>query len=74
MTAYREIYEDAPEFIAVPKTLQHKRLEVVLLPLDKIPAEKSLRKRKPPAHFAGRVREFGDVMNSLSAQDWGLVD
>ncbi len=29
-------------------------------------------KRVPPAQFAGKVKECGDVMHSLSNKDWGL--
>jgi hypothetical protein len=36
MIAFRQIYEDAPEFIEMPKSLQHQRVEVVLLPLNEL--------------------------------------
>lgn len=71
MTAFRQIYEDAPEFIPVPKALQHHRVEVVLLPLDETSPSQPVRKRTPPTHFAGRVKELGDVMSTVSAEDWG---
>ena len=29
-------------------------------------------RRKPPASLAGKVRENGDVMSSLTADDWGM--
>lgn len=70
MNSFRQIYDDAPEFIAIPKALQHHRLEVVLVPLE----DKPLRKRTPPQHFAGRVKELGDVINTLSAKDWGIAE
>ena len=74
MSAYRQVYEDAPEFIPIPKSMQHHRLEVVLLPLDEISPTQPVRKRTPPPHFAGRVKELGDVMNTLSPEDWGLLE
>ncbi len=74
MSAIHQIYEDAPEFIPIPKSMQHHRLEVVLMPLDEASPAKPSRKRTPPPHFAGRVKELGDVMNTLSAEDWGLTE
>lgn len=69
MIAFRQIYEDAPEFIPIPKSMQHQRVEVVLLHLDEVTTSKPLRKRAPPPHFAGRVKELGDVMHTLSSED-----
>ena len=66
MIAFSQIYEDAPEFIEITKALQHQRVEVILLPLNEL-SEISKRKRTSPAHFAGRVKELGDVMSSVSA-------
>ncbi len=34
MEAIRQFYEDAPTSIAVPESLRHKRLEVILLVQD----------------------------------------
>jgi len=34
--------------------------------------EIEVRKRTPPTHFAGQIKELGDVINTLSAEDWGL--
>ena len=48
MSAYRQVYEDAPEFIPIPKSMQHHRLEVVLSPLDYISPTQPVRKRIPP--------------------------
>ncbi len=75
MSAFRQIYEDAPEFISIPKFIQHQRVEVVILPLDEVsPNILPVKKRVPPPQFAGRVKELGDVMNTLSAEDWGLTE
>ncbi len=32
----RQIYEDMPSVLSVPAALQHKRVEVILLPLDDV--------------------------------------
>jgi hypothetical protein len=74
MPAYRHIYDDAPEFIPVPKAMQHHRLEVVLLPLDEASTAQPIRKRTPPLQFAGRVKELGDIMQSIPAEDWDLAE
>jgi hypothetical protein len=74
MQSFRQIFDDAPEYIAIPKALQHHRLEVLLLPLDEVKPSESQHKRRPPQQFAGRVKELGDVMNTLSAEDWGLSE
>jgi hypothetical protein len=34
MTPFRQIYEDLPATIEVPAGLRHRRVEVILLPLD----------------------------------------
>ena len=73
-TLFKKIYEDAPATIAIPKSLQHRRIEVALVLLDENEPAKPVRKRRPPPQFAGRVKELGDVVNSLSAEDWGLVE
>jgi len=31
-----------------------------------------VRRRSPPAAFAGKVRELGDVMTSAPMADWGV--
>lgn len=74
MSAFRQIYEDAPEFIPIPKSMQHHRVEVVLSTLDETTSSQPVRKRVPPSHFAGRVKELGDVMATLSAEEWGLAE
>ena len=37
MQPIRQIIEDAPDFIPVPETLRHRRVEVILWPLDSPP-------------------------------------
>ncbi|WP_020482542.1 hypothetical protein [Methylomonas sp. MK1] len=71
---FRQVYDDAPETIVIPKHLQHHRIVVTVSLLDENQAATPIRKRRPPAQFAGRVKELGDVINTLSANDWGLAD
>jgi len=71
---FREVYEDAPETIVIPKHLQHHRIVVTVSLLDDDQFVTPIRKRRPPAPFAGRVKELGDVINTLSSDDWGLAD
>ena len=41
MEAIRQFYEDAPTSVAVPESLRHKRLEVILLVQDPPESEPS---------------------------------
>ena len=36
----RQIYEDMPSVLTIPETLQHKRVEVILLSLDEMESVK----------------------------------
>jgi hypothetical protein len=36
--------------------------------------EIEVRKRTPPTHFAGQIKELGDIINTLSAKDWNLTE
>ena len=74
MNPYRQIYEDAPDFITVPEALRHHRVEVILWPLDETMPPQTTRRRSPPPHFAGRARELGDVMSTVPAEDWGHTE
>ena len=51
---------------------QHK--SAVMTELIKEAIEKEVRKRTPPPHFAGQTKELGDVIKTLSAEDWGLKE
>lgn len=46
MEAMRKIYRQLPDSLMMPKNLRHRRVEVILLPLD---AEKSLQADVNPA-------------------------
>jgi hypothetical protein len=34
MSHYRQVFEDMPAIVTVPPELRHRRVEVILLPLD----------------------------------------
>ena len=78
MNPSRLIYEDTPAFIPVPEDLRHRKIEVIFWPLDgespdaSVTSTATLRRRSPPPALAGKVQEFGDVMSSVPASDWGL--
>jgi hypothetical protein len=55
MEATRKIYRQLPDTLRMPKNLKHRRVEVILLPLDKekdshIDSNTAV---SPLAHFAG---------------------
>jgi hypothetical protein len=71
MNPARLTFEDAPAFIPVPENFQHHRLEVIFWPLESVNVNLSKR-RLPPDALRGKVREIGDVMQSVPLEDWGV--
>lgn len=59
---------------AFDKTYHGQNKCAVMTELIKEAIEKEVSKRTPPLHFAGRVKELCDVINTLSAEDWGLKE
>jgi len=58
----------------LPEDLVNKRLEIIVLELDeKAQSTVSVRKRKPPVELSGKVKEYGDVLNSASPEEWGVA-
>jgi hypothetical protein len=51
----RKIYESLPKVIRVPDALKNRRVEVILLPLDDVPATSpgSLKGKNPIEDFVG---------------------
>ena len=74
MNPARIIFEDAPAYIPIPETLRHRRVEVILWPLDDGPVAEPAIRRRPPAALAGKARDCGDVLSSAPAADWGVED
>lgn len=63
---------DTPHLvIEVPASFVHRQVEILVITLDETDSEPTRKRRVPPPQFAGRVKELGDVMSSVSADDWG---
>jgi hypothetical protein len=56
------------------KAYHGQNKSAVMTELIKEVIEKEVRKRTPPSTFSGRVKELGDVIYTLSAEDWGLKE
>jgi hypothetical protein len=59
--------------IDVPASFVHRQVEILVITLDEAESKPNKKRRAPPPQFAGRVKELGDVMSSVSAEDWGQV-
>ena len=59
---------------AFDKAYHGQNKSAVMTELIKEAIEKEVRKRTPPPHFAGQTKELGDVIKTLSAEDWGLKE
>ncbi|MDO9162635.1 MAG: hypothetical protein Q8N35_07305 [Methylococcaceae bacterium] len=57
----RRVYLDAPAFIPVPTALQHRKVEVILRPLDDEPAPEIKPASTWPDFFNQFSRQVGDV-------------
>ncbi|NOQ34264.1 MAG: hypothetical protein GQ569_00020 [Methylococcaceae bacterium] len=56
--------------IDLPESFAHQKVEILVITLDdKVETKKKY--RTSPPEFLGRVTELGDVMSSVSADDWG---
>lgn len=63
---------DTPHLvIEVPASFVHRQVEILVITLDETDSQPTRKRRVPPPQFAGRVKELGDVMSSVSADDWG---
>jgi hypothetical protein len=49
----------------------HRQVKILVITMDETESQPSHKRRVPPPQFAGRVKELGDVMSSVSADDWG---
>jgi hypothetical protein len=71
MQPTRMIYEDAPAFIPVPAEFRHHRIEVTLWPLEQSEALATRPRRLAPPNLAGKARDLGNVLDTVSDADWG---
>jgi hypothetical protein len=64
---------DTPHLVIdLPASFAHQLVEVMVITLDETKNEAepkpSKKRRRPPAQFAGQVKELGDVMTSISVE------
>jgi hypothetical protein len=63
---------DTPHLVIdLPESFVHKRVEILVITLDDAEAAPTPKRRTPPQQFVGRVKELGDVLSSVPAEDWG---
>ena len=63
---------DTPNLvIEVPASFLHRQVEILVITLDETDLQPTGKRRIPPPQFADRAKELGDVMSSVSADDWG---
>jgi len=56
--------------IEVPASFLHRQVEILVITLDETESQPTRKRCVPPPQFAGRVKELGDVMTSVPADDW----
>ncbi|WP_353571629.1 hypothetical protein [Candidatus Albibeggiatoa sp. nov. BB20] len=57
--------------LELPASFINQQVEILIVTLDDAPMPPK-RRRSPPAQFAGKVKELGDVMNTVPESDWNL--
>ncbi|MGH6636800.1 MAG: hypothetical protein ACRED0_11955 [Gammaproteobacteria bacterium] len=60
--------------IELPESFVNHQVEVLVVTLDEPEPAVTRKRRCPPSQFAGKVKELGDVMSSVSPADWGIND
>lgn len=58
--------------IQVPESFINKQVEILVITLDESESKTSLQRRFPPPNLVGCVRDKGDVLSSVPAEDWGI--
>ncbi|HOG03990.1 MAG TPA: hypothetical protein PLL14_08405 [Accumulibacter sp.] len=56
------------------KALYGRHARVILLLADDPETAGPAHRRSPPPQFAGKVRELGEVMSSVSPAEWGIEE
>ena len=60
---------DTPHLvIEVPASFVHRQVEILFIALDETESQPTRKRRVPPPQFAGRIKELGDVMSSVSVK------
>jgi hypothetical protein len=63
---------DTPHLVIdLPASFAHRRVEILVMTIDEAEPKTDKKRRTPPNQFAGQVKELGDVMSSVSVDDWG---
>lgn len=60
--------------IELPESFVNHQVEVLVVTLDEPEPAVTRKRRLPPPQFAGKVKELGDVMSSVSPAEWGVDD
>ena len=58
--------------IQVPESFVNRQVEILVITLDEYAPNSPQRRRVPPQQLVGRVKEKGDVISSVPAEDWGI--
>jgi hypothetical protein len=58
--------------IQVPASFVNRQVEILVITLDESAPISPQRRRVPPQQLLGQVREKGDVISSVPAEDWGI--
>ncbi len=71
MQVKRSIETVSPPHLVVelPEPFMNRRVEILVITLDEPEVASPLRRRVPPPQFAGKVKELGDVMSSMSPSE-----
>lgn len=69
-----ETVESSHLTLNLPQSFVNHKVEVLVITLDEADMAVPIKRRLPPPQFAGRVKEFGDVMSSIPPSDWGMEE
>lgn len=58
--------------IQIPESFVNKQVEILVITLDEPEVKTPIRYRTPPAKLAEMGKETGDIMSSVSIEDWGI--
>ena len=57
--------------VPLPKAFRHRRIEVIVLPVDELEQTQPWVRRAPPAHLLGKGQITGDIISSVIPEsDW----
>ena len=58
--------------IQVPASFVNRQVEILVITLDEAAPNPPQSRRVPPQQLVCQVREKGDVISSVPAEDWGI--